>query len=284
MDPESTEPSNRSVGDPPRVLDDLLQLGERLAGAESVLLFLDFDGTLAPIVDDPTLAKLPAATRQTLNELAALENVTIAIVSGRALGDVKGRVGMPGLSYAGNHGLEIEGPGLSFEHPVAAGLRRKVRHITERVAAKAACLDGVEIELKGLSSSVHFRRSSVAARIELDLVIREIIADDDPDIAITAGKMVHEIRPRVGWDKGTAVVWIREHLGGDGDLPIVLGDDKTDESAFMAFEDAITICVDPRRPTAAKYQLDNPEEVREFLEWVRRVWEKRLGATKHRTA
>ena len=284
MNPAKPELSKRSVADPPSVLDDLLQLGERLERAESVLLFLDFDGTLAPIVDEPKLALLPAETRQTLSELAEVEKVTIAIVSGRALGDVKERVGMPGLIYAGNHGLEIEGPGLSFEHPVAAGLRRKVRRVTERVAAKAACLDGVEIESKGLSSSVHFRRASIAAQIELDLVVREIIADDDPDIAITAGKMVHEIRPRIGWDKGSAVVWIREHLGGDRDAPIVLGDDMTDESAFMAFEDAITICVDPRRPTAARYRLENPEEVRDFLRWVTRVWERRMGATKHRSA
>jgi trehalose 6-phosphate phosphatase len=271
MHPDRLQPSNRFAWDLPRVLDHRPQLGERLERAESVLLCLDFDGTLAPIVDEPMLAILPAETRQTLNELAALEKVTIAIVSGRALGDVKGRMGMPGLIYAGNHGLEIEGPGLSFEHPVAAGLRGKVRKVTERVAAKAASLDGVEIESKGLSSSVHFRRSSHAAQIELELLVREIIADDDPDIAITAGKMVHEIRPRIGWDKGTAVVWIREHSGGDRDAPIVLGDDMTDESAFMAFDDAITICIDPRRPTAAKYQLENPGEVRIFLDWVRLV-------------
>jgi trehalose 6-phosphate phosphatase len=280
MDRDRPKPGNRFTRDLPRVIEHRQELEDRLERAESLLLCLDFDGTLAPIVDEPMLAMLTAETRQTLNELAALDDATIAIVSGRALGDVRGRVGMPGLIYAGNHGLEIEGPGLSFEHPVAAGLRSKVRRVTERVAAKAACLDGVEIESKGLSSSVHFRRSSPAAQIELGLVVREIIADDDPDIAIAAGKMVHEIRPRIGWDKGTAVVWIREHGGGVRDLPIVLGDDLTDESAFMAFDDAITICVDPRRPTAARYQLENPGEVREFLNWVRDAWAKRSGAKK----
>ena len=271
MDFESPKPSNRSAPELPRVFFHRSSLEERLARAGSVLLCLDFDGTLAPIVDEPMLAKLPAETRETLNELAALDDVTIAIVSGRALNDVKARIGLSELIYAGNHGLEIQGPGLSFEHPIADGLRGKVRLVTERVAAKAVSLDGVEIESKGLSSSVHFRRSSRAAQIELELVIREIIADDDPDIAITPGKMVHEIRPRTGWDKGTAVVWIREHLGGNRDLPIVLGDDMTDESAFAAFDDAITICVDPRMATAAKYQLENPDEVRQFLDWVGHV-------------
>jgi trehalose 6-phosphate phosphatase len=275
MDFDRPRSSTPSAGDLPPAFLHRPSLEQRLERAKSLLLCLDFDGTLAPIVDEPMLAVLPAETRQTLKELTALDDLTMAIVSGRALGDVKGRVGLSDVIYAGNHGLEIEGPGLSFEHPVADSLRGKVRSATERIAAKAAALDGVEIESKGLSSSVHFRRSSPAAQIELKLVVREVVADDDADIAIAAGKMVHEIRPRIGWDKGTAVVWIREHLGGDRDLPIVLGDDMTDESAFLAFDDAITICVDPRRPTAAKYQLENPQEVRAFLNWVRQVWEKR---------
>jgi trehalose 6-phosphate phosphatase len=279
MHSELPKPSNPVARELARVLDYREELEERLDRAESLLLCLDFDGTLAPIVDEPMLAMLPAETRQTLHQLAALHDVTIAIVSGRALEDVRERVGMAGLIYAGNHGTEIEGPGLSFEHPIAAVLKGKVRKLTERVAARALALDGVEIESKGLSSSVHYRRSSLASQIELDLLIREIVADDDPDIAIAAGKMVHEIRPRIGWDKGTAVVWIREHTGGDRNLPIVLGDDLTDESAFMAFGDAITICVDPCRPTAAEYQLGNSGEVRVFLDWVRLVWEKRSGAT-----
>jgi trehalose 6-phosphate phosphatase len=279
MHSESPKPSKPVARELARVLDYRQELEERLERAERLLLCLDFDGTLAPIVDEPMLAMLPAETRQTLHQLAALDDVTIAIVSGRALEDVRERVGMAGLIYAGNHGTEIEGPGLSFEHPIAAVLKGKVRKLTERVAARALALDGVEIESKGLSSSVHYRRSSLASQIELDLLVREIVGDNDPDIAIAAGKMVHEIRPRIGWDKGTAVVWIREHTGGDRNLPIVLGDDLTDESAFMAFDDAITICVDPRRPTAAEYQLGNSGEVRVFLDWVRLVWEKRSGAT-----
>ena len=84
--------------------------------------------------------------------------------------------------------------------------------------------------------------------------------------------MVHEIRPRVDWDKGTAVRWIRDQLGQAEALPIVVGDDMTDENAFDAFDDAITICVDPHRPTAAKYRVDGPDDVRGFLEWIAETW------------
>ena len=158
--------SNRTI-DLMEVLDRP-ELKGRVETAAALLLFLDFDGTLSPIVEEPMLAVLPAATRETLNELAAHETVTIAIVSGRSLGDVKGRVGIPSLVYAGNHGLEIRGRGLAFEHPEAAVLRVAIREITERIAEQAAPLEGVEIESKGLTSSVHYRRAPRSAQIGLE--------------------------------------------------------------------------------------------------------------------
>jgi trehalose 6-phosphate phosphatase len=241
------------------------------------LLFLDFDGTLAPIVQEPMLAVLPAATRQVLDELVAHATITIAIVSGRSLGDVKGRVGMPDLIYAGNHGLEIEGRGLSFEHPQAAVLKGAVREITERIAAHAASLEGIEIESKGFTSSIHYRRAARSAQIHLDALLRDIVAPSDPNIEVREGKMVHEIRPRVDWDKGKAVAWIRKQLGQPEALPIVMGDDTTDEDAFAAFDDAITICVAPQRPTVARYRVASPDDVRGCLEQLARAWEQRAG-------
>ena len=149
------------------------------------------------------------------------------------------------MIYAGNHGLEIEGRGLSFEHPQAAVLKGAVREITERIAAHAASLEGIEIESKGLTSSIHYRRAARSAQIHLDALLRDIVAPGDPNIELKEGKMVHEIRPRVDWDKGKAVAWIRKQLGQPDALPIVMGDDTTDEDAFAAFDDAITICVEP---------------------------------------
>jgi trehalose 6-phosphate phosphatase len=244
----------------------------RIERAARLILFLDFDGTLAPIVDEPILAILPAATRQVLVELISDPAIMIAIVSGRALGDVKGRVGIPGLIYAGNHGLEIEGQGLSFEHAAAVVLKGAIREITERIATHAAELEGVEIESKVLTSSIHFRRAPRAAQIHLDSLIRDLISPTDPNIEVREAKMVHEIRPRVAWDKGNGVAWIRQQLREEQAQPIVIGDDLTDESAFLAFDDAITICVDPGRPTAAGYELDSPEAVLDFLRWIAQMW------------
>jgi trehalose 6-phosphate phosphatase len=245
----------------------------RIEGARRLLFFLDFDGTLAPIVDEPVRAILPAATRHVLIDLAARETITLAIISGRSLGDVKGRIGLPALIYAGNHGLEIEGRGLSFEHEGALLLKRAIREITERLAEHSASLAGVEIESKGLTSSIHYRRATRAGQIHLEALLRDMISPDDPNIEVREGKMVHEIRPRVDWDKGKAAMWIRDQLGLNKALPIVVGDDMTDENAFDAFDDAITICVDPQQPTAARYRVSSPEEVKGFLEWAGSEWE-----------
>ena len=119
-----------------------------------------------------------------------------------------------------------------------------------------------------MTSSIHYRRAARAAQIHLEALIRDIVAPDDPNIEVREGKMVHEIRPRVDWDKGKAVAWIRDQLGQAEAVPIVMGDDMTDENAFDAFDDAITICVGPQRPTAAKYRVSDPDEVKRFLEWV----------------
>jgi trehalose 6-phosphate phosphatase len=277
MNPFRQGLANKRTMDLPSVLDTLPEVKARVDRAGSILLFLDFDGTLAPIVQEPMLAVLPAATRHVLDELVAHATITIAIVSGRSLGDVKGRVGMPDLIYAGNHGLEIEGRGFSFEHPQAAVLKGAVREITERIAAHADSLEGIEIESKGLTSSIHYRRAARSAQIHLDALLRDIVAPGDPNIELKEGKMVHEIRPRVEWDKGKAVTWIRRQLDQPAALPIVLGDDLTDENAFDAFDDAITICVDPQRPTAAKYRAESPDDVRDFLGWIAQAWEKHAG-------
>jgi trehalose 6-phosphate phosphatase len=273
--PDPAKPVSRFLTDLPRILERRQEIEDRSDRAGHLLLFLDFDGTLAPLAPRPALAELAGPTRDVLNELAALPAVTISIVSGRSLQDVKGRVGVSGLIYAGNHGLEIEGRGLSFEHPAAVELSSAVRDITGRFAAWSRSLDGIEIEFKGLTTSVHYRRASLATRVALQGLLRGLISGDDPKIEIRAGKMVHEIRPRVPWDKGHAVVWIRDQLCRQRALPIVLGDDLTDENAFTALEDAITVCVGTRRPTAAGYRLDSPDDVRVFLAWLARVWASR---------
>jgi trehalose 6-phosphate phosphatase len=277
MCPLSQGRRNRSAAERPSAFDKLDEVKARINQASGLLLFLDFDGTLAPIVAQPARAALPSATRQLLNELAELRGITIAIVSGRALADITQRVGICALIYAGNHGLEIEGRGLSFTHPRAAELAPELCKIAASLFGWSNVRTGVEVEPKGLTTSLHYRRASTEDQLELERFVRAIVPPDDPNFEIRNGKMVYEIRPRVDWDKGKAMEWLRDQLGQPGALPIVAGDDITDEDAFTAFDNAVTICVSPRQPTAASYQLGSPDDVRAFLDWLVTVWKNGLG-------
>jgi trehalose 6-phosphate phosphatase len=253
---------------PPRALDRLSELSPPVEGAHHLLLFLDFDGTLAPIVDEPSRAEIPAAARAVLNHLAARDDVTVSIMSGRSVDDVRRRIGIANLIYSGNHGLEINGQGLSFEHPTAFELRDRMHRLALRTMKQTAALEGVEVESKGLTASVHFRRAAPNTTSQLVGLLRAMVPDDDQRLEIKTGKKVYEIGPRVDWHKGRAALYVRERLSHREGLPIVLGDDATDEDMFTSLCDGITIRVDPIGSTSARYSLANPTDVREFLAWI----------------
>jgi trehalose-phosphatase len=198
----------------------------------------------------------------------------VAIVSGRRLDDVRNLVGLDGLIYAGNHGLEIQGPGMSFLEPealetqsafgwLAAALRRGLTHVA-----------GVIVEDKALTVSVHFRQVAPAhiAEVARHVHAAAAVAPDCFDICL--GSQVFEVRPRVDWQKGSAMRWIAAQLARQGRpvaLSLFVGDDRTDEDAFDVLGDGITIKVGDPGETCARYHLDSPREVREFLGWLARV-------------
>jgi trehalose 6-phosphate phosphatase len=244
------------------------ELISQVAQVQHLLFSLDFDGTLAPIVDCPDQAGLPAATGTVLRALRQSPGVTVSIISGRSLGDIKSRVGIDGLIYSGNHGLEIEGPGIRFVHPHALALGESLQRITEEVATAASSLDGVEIEWKHLTASVHYRRASAFVRRELVEILRDSPLGRDRRFMVREGKKVYDLRPRIAWTKGDAVRLIKERLRLRDARVVLAGDDSTDEDAFEAFENALSICVAPRHQTAARYTLASCEELRAFLAWA----------------
>ncbi len=136
----------------------------RVAGASSLVFYLDFDGTLAPIVAEPELACMAPETRATLEELSRREGILVCVVSGRSLADIKSRVGLPGLVYSGNHGLEIESESLRFVHPEAGRCRTAIEDINRRLAGLPLLIPGVQLQHKGLSTTVHYRRADSLAR------------------------------------------------------------------------------------------------------------------------
>lgn len=242
------------------------EVRQAIVGARRILLLLDFDGTLAPIVERPEMAKL---SRETLSLLARLNReprATTAIISGRALFDLKQRVGM-NLIYAGNHGLEIEGHGLNFEHPSLPHARPVIGRLASDLADALGPIDGVFVENKGLSLSIHYRRTDDSRIAEVVRVVESARAPYAYWVDLRYGKKVLEVRPKVQWDKGKAALWILRHLGDEGVLPVCMGDDATDEDIFQSLPISISIKVGDE-PTAARYRVPGPDEVFAILQRI----------------
>lgn len=267
---------------PIRKLPDALarreEIRERLAGGP-VAVFLDYDGTLAPIVDDPGAAALPSGTRDVLARLAG--RCPVAILSGRDLEDVVDRVGLERLHYAGSHGFDLRAPDGLRE-------RRAEDRLPALDGAEAALreelggLAGVEIERKRFGVAVHVRRAGAEATATAEDRLEEV-AGRHPGLALHHGKQVHELRPAAEWDKGRALERLLEHMGLDRSRarPVYVGDDVTDEDAFRAVADGgVGIVVRGEgddRPTRAAYALAGPEAVRRFLEALAGMLEARAG-------
>jgi trehalose-phosphatase len=253
------------------------EVAHRLKSANHILLLLDYDGTLTPIVDKPELAVLPQEIKKLLRKLAKNRRYTVGIISGRALADLKSKVDLEGIIYAGNHGLEIEGFGSSFLEPIAEEMRPFLQMLNQALSATLRGIKGVFVEDKGLTVSVHYRLVDDIEEGRVKDTFRKVTDTlcVMGKIRITQGKKVYEIRPPVDWDKGKAIAWLmaecREVRGKGGALPIYLGDDLTDEDGFKAIErnDGISIFVgEGSLQSAARYFLKSPEEVAQFLKML----------------
>jgi trehalose 6-phosphate phosphatase len=233
------------------------------AGDRSLSIFLDYDGTLTPIVSQPDQAMLLDSTREILRTLAA--KVPVAILSGRELKDVRKRVAVDEIVYAGSHGFDIAGP---------RGLRRQeaaeflpVLDLAEKeLREKLDGIPGALIERKRFSIAAHYRNVNESDFPKLERGVSEITGQYR-ELRTVDGKKVYELLPNIDWDKGKAVLWLLEKLGLERSNPIYIGDDRTDEDAFRALEQrgiGILVSEEPR-PTAANYSLRNPTEVERFL-------------------
>jgi alpha,alpha-trehalase len=190
------------------------------------------------------------------------------VVSGRDLADLKRRVGIDGIVYAGSHGFDIRGPaGLRMEHAAGADITTAVMAAAERLKPALAGVAGALVEVKRFAVAVHYRqvRENGVAAVE-EAVDR--VAAGEPLLHKTHGKKLFELRPRLEWDKGKAVLWLLDAFAKAGAplLPFFIGDDITDEDAFRAVAGrGVTIVVGTPERTAAAYTLADPDEVGRFL-------------------
>jgi len=250
----------------PSALDRLGDIRKGLSRKRAAV-FLDYDGTLTPIVEIPDNAVMSAPMREAVRELAA--STPVAIISGRDRAKVRGFVQLDNIVYAGSHGFDIAGPDHTLiQHKEGNRFLPALENAQKEISERVKGIKGSLVERTGFSISVHYRMVAEDQVPLVDRMVEETL-ENNPELERTHGKKVFEIRPRIDWHKGKAVMWILKALGLDRPdvVPFYLGDDTTDEDAFRALAGrGIGILVaDSPRQTTATYRLTDPEQVQRFL-------------------
>ncbi|CAL9046529.1 probable trehalose-phosphate phosphatase 6 isoform X2 [Musa acuminata AAA Group] len=254
---------------------------------KQIVVFLDYDGTLSPIVDDPDRAFISNAMKETVRDVA--RHFPTAIVSGRRRDKVFSFVRLRELYYAGSHGMDIKGPTKRTKHTKAKTKAVLFQPATEflpmidevykALMEKTKLIQGSRVENNIFTLSVHFRCVDEKIWSSLAELVRSVLKDY-PKLRLTMGRKVLEIRPSIKWDKGKALEFMLESLGlaDSGDVfPVYIGDDRTDEDAFKVLHgrrQGLGILVsEVIRETSARCSLRQPAEVQKFLrrlvEWKR---------------
>lgn len=249
----------------PSALEEFDHIQELLAGKQ-VAVFLDYDGTLTPIVAHPEDALLSASMRKILIQLAA--RYAIAIISGRDLEDVKKRVGIEEIYYAGSHGFDISGPGgIKSELAEAKEALPLLKQAEKKLQEAIKNFEGAQIELKKFSLAVHYRNVDVQKKADFKSQI-EKLCTSFKGLKLIYGKEVFDLQPNLDWHKGKALLWLKERMALHGPVfSFYIGDDVTDEDAFKVVrEEGIGIIVESEgKKTYASYMLRNTDEVEGFL-------------------
>ncbi len=251
-------------------------------GGRTPAVFLDYDGTLTPIVERPEDALLDAEMRERIRRLA--RTCLVGIVSGRDVAFVLEQVAVDEALYLGSHGFDIVVPeGREIRQERAGEFERfldPLAEAEERLAQGVAGVAGARIERKKYAIAVHYRQVDDAQVAEVERAVDEELARQ-PLLRKTGGKKVFELRPDIDWDKGRAVQWVLDSLGmtDESYAPVYIGDDLTDEDAFSVVRGrglAIVVGSD-ERPTMAEYRVPETEDVGLVLE---RIHETAKGGAK----
>jgi len=237
-----------------------------------VCIFLDFDGTLTPIVSSPEKAILGEKAKDILKKLANHQRCQVVIVSGRPLSNIKKLIGIKNIIYAGSHGFEFGNLQKNFEIPISNKYTTLLRSLKKKIVKNFANIPGVLIEEKKLSLSLHYRlvsKEDVRVVMNMFYDITDIHKKQG-ELTIMEGTKTLEILPPLSWNKGNIVslslALSCTILKNNKIIPIYIGDDVTDENAFLALKNiGITACVGNKGTTQADYCLKDHTEVQRFL-------------------
>lgn len=251
----------------PPALDHVQQILQR-AKDRKIALFLDYDGTLTPIVNDPQKAFLDQSTRQTLGKVA--KKWVVAVISGRDLAAIQNFVKLDNTYYAGSHGFDISGPAdLTLEMQKGKEFLPVLDKAQSQLEENLTHIPGAALERKQFSIAIHYRNVKQAQVTTVRQTVRQV-QTDHPELRITEGKKVFELQPDIEWHKGKALTWLMEKLNLNLDTyyPMYIGDDITDEDAFESLKTIGTsiIVKGSFHPTSADFVLENPRETAAFIE------------------
>jgi len=266
--PISIHSQNLSVNKDSRINSRYGQSFSKLMSTNKLpAFFLDYDGTLTPIVSRPDQAVLSESMKKVLNQL--INKYTVAIVSGRSRTDVEKLIGIEGLFYAGNHGFDIKGPGLSMVLPEAESIIPIINEITAKFKDKFSQVKGAIVEEKKFSVALHYRLVEKEEKINMMKEEVEKVVSSQKLLRLMHGKKVFEVLPAVDWNKGKAILRVMQSLGvsWDKNTVIYLGDDTTDEDAFRVIRSrGIGILVSSENKISwADFCIESPLEVERFF-------------------
>lgn len=238
----------------------------------NLYIFLDYDGTLAPIVRNPKDAVISKETINIIKTMVNIKDCKISVISGRSLKDVKNKVNIKGIIYTGNHGLEINGNSIYLKIHMSNKQKSILKHIKYKLQKELSLLKGIIIEDKEFTLSIHYRMLNKAKYKILKTKFMNVIEPYriKKYSRITYNKKIFEVKPSINWNKGNAVLWILRNDNFKNKnipiIPIYIGDDKTDEDAFEVLnKNGITIFVGEKKKSKANYYLKTTKEVKMFL-------------------
>ena len=258
--------SSSPAEDVPSALERFEEIAGRVEG-KGIAVFLDYDGTLTPIVEDPDKAFLSDSMKHTLIDLA--DKLPVAVISGRDRPDVQRLVDIEHIFYAGSHGFDIAGPdGMKTGPEKGKDFLPALDKAEKEVKNRLEDVSGAWVERKKFSIALHYRKVQDSHVPKVKQAVEETAAQH-PDLRQSGGKKIFELQPKMDWHKGKALMWLLGELELDKPdvVPFYLGDDVTDEDAFRTLRDrgVGVVVMDPPRETEAHYRLKDTHEVEEFL-------------------
>ncbi len=257
----------------PSALEEWAAIEAHIAG-RTLAVFLDYDGTLTPIVEHPEDALLDEGMRERIRDLAS--RCLVSVVSGRDVAFVIEQVAVDEVIYLGSHGFDVVTPeGVELSNAREGEFDRFLGPLNEAehaITDAVAPVLGARIERKKYAIAVHYRQVAPVDAPIVERAVDEVLANQ-PLLRKTGGKKVFELRPDIDWDKGRALQWLLEALGKSGSdvVPVYIGDDLTDEDAFAVVRGrglAIVVAGEDERASLAEYRVADTDEVGEVLGWL----------------